>query len=346
MSEAVFVSPCVYPGTSFERLSDSVQIVIDEQQLPIDVMRNDAVANMLPPDRLDDAAYVQSQLETIGTLMTSETYSRYLFVDFFNPGLDLLRYRAEQQGRPYAAAALLHGATFMTGDLYTKPWQSKAEQLWGTLYDRIYVPSACALDQLPKDIQDKAQVYPWGLDSFMRARPSGTLHHERDIDVLFPHRLSEDKGLDDLVAIARELPDIHFVATSPSPVMSDEAQKALRASPNIELAVCPRNEDAYALFGRSVMVLSCAYQELFGYSVAEAYVSGCVPVLPNRQVYPELYGSEYLYESNQQCVAMIEQTLRGDRKRSEPDPQALKAIQSLSMRPLLEDFLTIPAEAP
>jgi glycosyltransferase involved in cell wall biosynthesis len=45
-------------------------------------------------------------------------------------------------------------------------------------------------------------------------------------------------------------------------------------------------------------VVIYATLECLGLSVLEAVALGCVPVLPNRQVYPELFGDEYLYLSD------------------------------------------------
>ena len=340
MSEHLFVAPFVYPGTSFEQISDSVQHVVDAHELPIDIARTDAPENNLPPDQLDDRSYITAQLGVLDRLLIDRgRHNKYLFVDFFNPGLDLIRYSAEQEGRPFASAALLHGATFMEGDLYDEPWQSRAEQLWGAIYDRVYVPSRCAFAQLPGELQEKARVHPWGMDAFMQTLEEPLPRSQRDIDVVFPHRLSEDKGIGDLVHIARQLPDVTFVATSPSNTLSADAQATLSTASNIELAVCRENYELNRVLGRSIIVLSCAYQELFGYSVAEAYVSGCVPVLPNRQVYPELYAPTNLYTSTEDCAGMIEAALAGEG--AAPDPQTLQAVRSLSIKPLIDDFLTL-----
>ncbi|HIG36677.1 MAG TPA: DUF3524 domain-containing protein [Oceanospirillaceae bacterium] len=46
------------------------------------------------------------------------------------------------------------------------------------------------------------------------------------------------------------------------------------------------------------MVLSTALHEFQGLSVLEAVQLGCIPILPNRLVYPELFGLDYLYTSN------------------------------------------------
>ena len=45
------------------------------------------------------------------------------------------------------------------------------------------------------------------------------------------------------------------------------------------------------------MVLSTALHEFQGLSVLEAVQLGCTPIVPNRLVYPELFGLDYLYTS-------------------------------------------------
>jgi len=48
------------------------------------------------------------------------------------------------------------------------------------------------------------------------------------------------------------------------------------------------------------MILSTALHEFQGLAVLEAVQLGCIPILPNRLVYPELFRSGYLYESASQ----------------------------------------------
>jgi len=66
------------------------------------------------------------------------------------------------------------------------------------------------------------------------------------------------------------------------------------------------------------MVLSTALHEFQGLSVIEAISAGCIPVLPSRQVYPELVPAGYVYASYpkdpaaeaEAAVALIESFVR------------------------------------
>jgi glycosyltransferase involved in cell wall biosynthesis len=66
---------------------------------------------------------------------------------------------------------------------------------------------------------------------------------------------------------------------------------------------------------RTDIVVSCAIQEYFGISVAEAVQAGAYPVLPRHQVYPSLYGSQckgrHFYTTEEELVALLRDLLRG-----------------------------------
>jgi len=64
------------------------------------------------------------------------------------------------------------------------------------------------------------------------------------------------------------------------------------------------------------VVVSCAEQEYFGISVAEAVHAGCYPVLPRQQVYPTLYGplcrGRHFYENEDDLVDLLADLVAGD----------------------------------
>ncbi len=65
----------------------------------------------------------------------------------------------------------------------------------------------------------------------------------------------------------------------------------------------------------SDIVVSCAEQEYFGISVAEAIHAGCYPVLPRDQVYPSLYGprckGRHFYDTPAEMVSLLRDLIRG-----------------------------------
>ena len=77
----------------------------------------------------------------------------------------------------------------------------------------------------------------------------------------------------------------------------------------------PDREDYDRLLARADIVVSCAEQEYFGISVAEAVHAGCYPVLPRGQVYPSLYGTRckgrHFYETEQEMVTLLRDLITG-----------------------------------
>ena len=68
-------------------------------------------------------------------------------------------------------------------------------------------------------------------------------------------------------------------------------------------------EEYYNLLSKSKVVVSFALQENFGYSIAEAVYLGCIPILPNRLVYPEFYSKEYLYNTFEEACGKVEMVI-------------------------------------
>ena len=73
------------------------------------------------------------------------------------------------------------------------------------------------------------------------------------------------------------------------------------------------------------MVVSFALQENFGIGVNEAVKLGCIPVLPNRLVYPEFYNKQLLYNNLNECVEKVCSAL--DNKLSQTTPNYLFDIK-------------------
>ncbi|MBU1297343.1 MAG: glycosyltransferase, partial [Gammaproteobacteria bacterium] len=129
-----------------------------------------------------------------------------------------------------------------------------------------------------------------------------------------------DKGPDRLLAILEELEhrkldyEIAILGeqfrSTPKEFNQIQAQFSHRIS---QFGFAPSRADYLRFLSSSDIVLSTALHEFQGLAVLEAVTLGCVPVLPNRQVYPELFGKyqngkhhnekdrnekQYLYQSD------------------------------------------------
>jgi len=69
----------------------------------------------------------------------------------------------------------------------------------------------------------------------------------------------------------------------------------------IQFGFMKERQDYYRILAQGDVIVSTAYHEFFGIAVIEAVRSGCIPVLPQRLSYPELFEKEYLYPDN--CLA-------------------------------------------
>jgi len=75
-------------------------------------------------------------------------------------------------------------------------------------------------------------------------------------------------------------------------------------------------EDYDGFLSTADIVVSCAEQEYFGISIAEAIHAGAYPVLPREQAYPDLYGrhcrGRHFYSHEVELVVLLDALLSGD----------------------------------
>jgi glycosyltransferase involved in cell wall biosynthesis len=69
----------------------------------------------------------------------------------------------------------------------------------------------------------------------------------------------------------------------------------------IQFGFLEERQDYSRILAKGDVIVSTAHHEFFGIAVIEAVRSGCIPVLPQRLSYPELFDNQYLYPDN--CLA-------------------------------------------
>jgi len=119
-------------------------------------------------------------------------------------------------------------------DLYKWNRLKYSEELWFDIFDVVYVPSKHLYDMIPVQFRRKVKVMPRGVDSFLLGESITYQNRDKDIDILFPHRLDDDKGIDDLIYIISSLPHYNFTITSFKPLIHNEYYILLKKHKNVK----------------------------------------------------------------------------------------------------------------
>ena len=162
------------------------------------------------------------------------------------------------------------------------------------------------------DTEGKAKVLPVPLDlpvalqeNISPAMTGIVAHSVKRVKLVWSARWEFDKGPDRLFAILQALEkrnvdyEIAILGEQFRSTPKEFDQIKTQFSHRItQFGFAPSRADYLEFLASSDIVLSTALHEFQGLAVLEAVALGCVPVLPNRQVYPELFGDQYLYSSD------------------------------------------------
>jgi glycosyltransferase involved in cell wall biosynthesis len=160
--------------------------------------------------------------------------------------------------------------------------------------------------------QEESRVLPVPLSDFLFNRNQensensneNTSKSSKRLKLVWPARWEYDKGPERLLAILEEMEirqldyDIAILGEQFRTIPNEFEQIKSSFSHRItQFGFAESRADYLSFLASADMVLSTALHEFQGLAVLEAVALGCVPILPNRQVYPELFGQDYLYES-------------------------------------------------
>ncbi|MFH1286842.1 MAG: hypothetical protein ABII02_03785 [Candidatus Magasanikbacteria bacterium] len=253
--------------------------------------------------------------------------------------MDLIRYYHQQQDAKVKYGSLFHGGSFLENDLYSFDWLNRFENAWFGLYDVIYTSSKYTLKSCPKSIRSKFKVFPWGMDGIKFYANSST----KEWGVVFPHRLNSDKGVEDLLIIIKSIPYASFAITVPqdlNTLTENKFYKKIAKHKNVTFVINESRDQHLKTLSKSRIILSCAKQELFGYSVMKGVLSGCIPVLPNQLCYPEFFDKKFMYKDVDEAINMIKEFIKQDvdgvgvKKLDE----VRRCVSSMTFGKILSDF--------
>ena len=168
-----------------------------------------------------------------------------------------------------------------------------------------FVPSG-----LVASLENKSQVIPVPLDKNCFQKNTASDRFK----VVWNHRWKWDKGLTELKAIVHSLVEsqldfeFHLIGQQFENTASEmtETVELLKGKGHLgRVGFVESRQDYLELLARSHCVLSTAHHEFQGLAIMEAMASGCVPVVPDRLVYPEFIDQKLRYDCVEEAVEIL-----------------------------------------
>lgn len=228
-------------------------------------------------DVVDTNYYKSTQLAELCSMIHSNKIKDgdiIFFHDLWFPGIEMLQYIRQGLGIDFKIMGILHAGTWDENDFLSRKgmtsWAEFVENGWFRFIDKIFVATEYHKNLLlSKRIVNANQIVVTGLpiysDEFVKPVKKENI-------VVFPHRLDPEKQphlFDRLKSKLKfDYPDWKFVRTKD---------------------VCKNKKDYYDLLNKAKISVSFAKQETFGIAMLESLFCGCIPVVPNRLSYSELF---------------------------------------------------------
>jgi glycosyltransferase involved in cell wall biosynthesis len=261
-------------------------------------------------------AFKSLQLYTISKFMYEgkiKDRDVFFFHDLWFPGVEMLAYMRDGLGIDFKICGILHAGSYDEHDfLYRKGmdyWAKWIERGWLEFFDAVFVATnfhkwmilhkrddtirPFALIQYPSTTEMERKIHVTGLPiypEFVEQRS------KRDI-VVFPHRLDPEKNPQTFYDMMNGMPE-------------DIIEKWLFYS---TAQLCDTKQGYYDILNDSSISISFAEQETWGIAMVESVLCGCVPLVPNRLSYQELYSSEFRFDSLEECKTKLIQLITDEK---------------------------------
>lgn len=218
-------------------------------------------------------------------LIDNET--TFFFSDIWFPGIESLAYLNYFHNVKPKITGFLHAGSFTDTDFVRdmERWAKMFEEIVFDIADEIFVGSEFIKnDVIKKRLIDKNKLTVTHLPLDKKLDSFNTT--EKENIVIFNGRLCDEKQPHLFLELADKFENQGYTFIN---------------TQSLDMT----KEKYYKLLAKSKFVVSFALQENFGFGIAEAVKLGCIPVLPNKLVYPEFYNKAYLYNSFEECAEKL-----------------------------------------
>lgn len=224
-----------------------------------------------------------------------------LFADLWSPGIEVLQYIGCMGGIRPKITGVLHAGTYDQFDFTylhgMHPWGNCLEQAWFQMYDLVFVGSQSHKNIILKNHNispDKIKVtgLPFYPDEFTQSRKKIKKIPQ---SIIFPHRMDLEKQpgefVDLIKLIKQEFTNVKYLMTCEHKLNKDKYYDEL-----VKADIC----------------ISMAQHENWGYAMLEATALGCIPLVPDRLSYQELYMPVFRYKSISELIEKLRNILSED----------------------------------
>lgn len=211
---------------------------------------------------------------------------RLLFTDAWNPVILQIRYIQQLLGYDWQLHGIWHAGHYDPSDLLGQrlqpEWSQATEQALFWALDRSYFGTEFHRQmfinqlQIPESAQHRCVRSGQPHDLLVQQLQQMPRVAERQRQVCWPHRISSDKQ-----------PDI-----------ADDLAQLLDAPVLVTQRMQLSKQQYYQQLQCSSVVFSCSLHENLGISIMEGCLAGCLPLVPDRASYSEMYEPEFVYPSS------------------------------------------------
>jgi len=225
----------------------------------------------------------------------------FLFHDLWFPGLESLAYIRDALDLDFKITGLLHAGTWDSQDFLShkgmEKWARSLETSWFQFIDAVFVATEFHQDLIRKKRKGRCPIYVTGFPIYDEHSDSKV---KKENIIVFPHRLDSEKQPEEF----DELENLFQFLVAGSGKWKFVKSKEVTST----------KEEYYDLLNRSKIAVSCALQETWGIAMQEAVLAGCVPFVPDRLSYKELYPGLFRYENLEDLVIRMEMCIKSELK--------------------------------